>query len=433
MDIATTHNSSDFDAVASLVAAGLLYPEAALVLPSRVNPNVRGFLSIHKDLFSFKSVRDLDLSQVERLVVTDVNQWNRLDQLSGLRKKKDLVVHIWDHHGAEPDMDAQEIHQEPVGAVTTIMVEEIRKRAIRISPMQATLFLAGIYEDTGNMTFPATTARDASAVAFLLSNFADLSVLENFLRPAYGEKQKDILYDMLQNAERVKMNGFRISVCKMDIKGHINGLSLVVHMYRDILNLDAAFGIFTDPEQKRSIVIARSGVDGLDVGRMMRTMGGGGHPAAASAMLKDVSPEGVKEWILELIRDNRRSTATIGDLMSFPVESVGPEARMDEVAVLLEKKKYSGMPVVEDGRLLGVISRRDVNKLKKASQWRAPVRAFMSVGVTTAPPDMGVPEAARLMVKLDIGRLPVVSEDGRLIGIFTRSDAMIYYYDLLPE
>jgi CBS domain-containing protein len=41
-------------------------------------------------------------------------------------------------------------------------------------------------------------------------------------------------------------------------------------------------------------------------------------------------------------------------------------------------------------------------------------------------------QAARLMVKHDIGRLPVV-EGGRIIGIITRSDAMLYFYDLLPD
>jgi len=40
-------------------------------------------------------------------------------------------------------------------------------------------------------------------------------------------------------------------------------------------------------------------------------------------------------------------------------------------------------------------------------------------------------QAARMMVKHDIGRLPVI-EDDKVIGIVTRSDAMIYFYDLLP-
>lgn len=433
MEVITTHNSTDFDAVASLVAAGLLYPGASLVLPCRINPNVKNFLSIHKDLFAFSPQKGMDLSEVTRLIVVDVNQWSRIDKLSALKATPGLSIHVWDHHPVATDMDAEFSRQEQTGACTTLLIEAIREKEIPISPMQATLFLAGIYEDTGNLCFPSTTARDAHAVAYLLEKHADLSVLENFLRPTYGPRQRDILFEMLQGAERVKVNGFRVSIRDMELTGHTHGLSLVVHMFRDILNVDAAFGIFHDGGQKRTMVIARSGVDSLDVGVMMRTMGGGGHPAAASALLKDVAPEGVRQWILELIRDNRRSTALIGDLMCFPVDSLPPEMPMDEVARILEERKYSGMPVVKDGRILGVISRRDVNKLKKPSQWRAPVKAFMSTDVVCVGPDMGVPEAARIMVKHDIGRLPVLDGEGQLIGIFTRSDAMLYYYDLLPE
>ncbi|WP_342039445.1 CBS domain-containing protein [Desulfatibacillum alkenivorans] len=432
LDIATTHNSSDFDALASLVAAGILYPGADLVLPTRVNPNIQAFLSIHKDLFEIKSFKDVDVNAVTRLIVVDVNQWKRLERLSTLSSREDLEVHIWDHHMVPSDMKASKVVQEPLGACTTLLIEEIKRQNLEISPMQATLFLAGIYEDTGNLAFPSTTARDAMAVAYLLSHQADLNVLENFLRPAYGVKQKDVLFEMLQKAERIKVGGHRVSICEMEITGHTHGLSLVVHMYRDILNVDAAFGIFNDAEKGRCIVIARSGVDSMDVGQIMRIMGGGGHPAAASAMLRDVNPIGVKEWILELIRENQRSTILIGDLMSFPVETIDAKTSMKDTAEILKKRAISGMPVTEEGKLVGVISRRDVNKIKKQSQWRAPVKAFMSTDMITAPPHMSVPKAARIMVKHDVGRLPVV-DDGELIGIFTRSDAMLYYYDLLPE
>jgi CBS domain-containing protein len=56
----------------------------------------------------------------------------------------------------------------------------------------------------------------------------------------------------------------------------------------------------------------------------------------------------------------------------------------------------------------------------------------MSREVVSIPPDRSPMEAARLMIKNDIGRLPVVEND-KLIGIITRSDAMIYFYDLLPD
>jgi CBS domain-containing protein len=56
----------------------------------------------------------------------------------------------------------------------------------------------------------------------------------------------------------------------------------------------------------------------------------------------------------------------------------------------------------------------------------------MTRNVRTITPGQSPLEAARLMVKHDIGRLPVVA-DGKIIGIITRSDAMLYFYDLLPD
>ena len=79
-----------------------------------------------------------------------------------------------------------------------------------------------------------------------------------------------------------------------------------------------------------------------------------------------------------------------------------------------------------------MISRRDFRKIKKESQLKAPVKAFMTTKVLAIEPGKSPMEAARLMVKHDIGRLPVV-EKGRIIGIITRSDAMLYFYDLLPD
>ena len=56
----------------------------------------------------------------------------------------------------------------------------------------------------------------------------------------------------------------------------------------------------------------------------------------------------------------------------------------------------------------------------------------MTTNVITIEPGRSPIQAARLMIKHDIGRLPVV-ENGRVIGIVTRSDTMRYLYDLLPE
>jgi CBS domain-containing protein len=105
---------------------------------------------------------------------------------------------------------------------------------------------------------------------------------------------------------------------------------------------------------------------------------------------------------------------------------------MKKVSEVLEEKGCTGLPVSENGKLVGIISKRDFKKLKKPSQLSAPVKAFMSTKNITITPDRSPMHAARLMVKHDIGRLPVI-QDGSIIGIVSRSDAMRYFYDALPD
>jgi CBS domain-containing protein len=311
-------------------------------------------------------------------------------------------------------------------------MERIREEHVRLSPIQATLFLAGIYEDTGNLTFPATVPEDATAVAFLLEQQADLDIIRRFLRPVYGPKQKDILFEMLKNPKREKVNEYNISFSALDIQGHIPGLAVVVAMYQDIMNVDASFGVFRDTKTKRAMVIGRSSAEGLNIGAVMRSLGGGGHPNAGSAIVKDGRPDALHEQIVMFIRGHKQRAVQISDLMSFPVSYVPPTGTMKEVALILRQKGCTGLPVLDGDTLMGIISRRDFKKIKKPEQLELPVKAFMSDKVITIAAESSVVQAAKLMVKHDIGRLPVM-KDGAVIGIITRSDAMRYYYDLLPD
>jgi tRNA nucleotidyltransferase (CCA-adding enzyme) len=432
MIIVTTHRGSDFDALASLVAATLLYPGAKAVLPQSINANLKAFLSIHKDLFHIFSPKEIDFEKVETLVVVDTHSWNRLEGMDALKDKKDLNIVVWDHH-TEGDMESDEKNIKETGATVTMLVQEIERQRKLITPIQATLFLMGLYEDTGNLSFPSTLPEDAYAAGFLLDRKADLNILATFLRQAYGKKQKDILFDMIQKAQRKEVSGFSVSISRMEVEGRVQNLAMVLQMYREIVNVDAAFGIFQDTEKNKCMVIGRSNVDEINVGLLMRSIGGGGHPGAGSALLKAVNPETIEEMLFELIAGNQHSSVMLSDIMSYPVVTVTDDTKVDEVAMILRDMGCTGMPVVDkDEHLVGVISRRDFKKIRKSNQMQSPIKAFMSRKLVTIDHEKSAMEAAKLMIKHDIGRIPVM-KDNKIIGIITRSDAMMYFYDLLPD
>jgi nanoRNase/pAp phosphatase (c-di-AMP/oligoRNAs hydrolase)/CBS domain-containing protein len=430
--IIATHKNTDFDALASLVAAKLLYPDAVPVLPRQINPNVKSFLSIHKDLFDFPRVDQVDLSGVDRLIVVDANAWSRLDRMDKLRESENLSVELWDHHPGDGDLSPVFKCCKATGANITLMTRALKQQRIELSSIVSTLFLIGLYEDTGNLTFSSCCPEDAYTAGYLLEHGADLALAKRFLSPAYGRKQKEVLFELLKKIDRRKVNGYRIGIGKVTIQGHVQNLAMVVHMFIDIANLDAAFGLFDNQDHSKCMVIGRSVADTLDIGAMMRSMGGGGHSAAGSAVLKGVNPDAIEEMILNLIQGNQQTSVRIVDLMSFPVISITSGATMREAARKLRDSGCTGLPVMDDGSLVGILSRRDFKRVRNERQFHSPVKAFMSTNVKTIGPGESPMAAAQYMVKHDIGRLPVI-QDGRVIGIVTRSDAMRYFYDLLPD
>ncbi|MDL2286802.1 CBS domain-containing protein [Desulfococcaceae bacterium OttesenSCG-928-F15] len=436
MEIITCHKNADFDAVASIFAAALIYPSAIPVRPSEMSPNVRAFLSIHKDIFDAHQPRDIDLQEVTRLVVVDTPSWKRLDnQLQKLKSKENLEVHLWDHH-PEGDLLAMETRREAVGATVTLFVRELRERKIRLTPMQATLFLLGLYEDTGRLTYTSTRSEDALAAAYLLENQADLNILGYFLRPGYGDRQKEVLLELLKqgNTQRFQVRGHDMAVSGMTIEGYLGNLAVVVGMYREFLNVDAAFGVFTDLDRQHTFVIGRSKTEDMNVGGIMRALGkgGGGHLAAGSVLLETMETDAVVQQIRKLIEEKPPKAIQLSDIMSFPVFTVDGNISMEEALAILEEKGCTGLPVLEDGRLAGVISKRDSRKIRKESQKKSPVKAFMSRDPITINPQTSPREAVQIMIRHDIGRLPVV-ENGKVIGIVSRTDAMRLFYDLLPD
>jgi tRNA nucleotidyltransferase (CCA-adding enzyme) len=171
-------------------------------------------------------------------------------------------------------------------------------------------------------------------------------------------------------------------------------------------------------------VIGRSRIEGTDLNQLFKPYGGGGHPRAASLNLHDVSPQDTLAQLVAQLQDQIPHPPSARELMSSPVRTIRPETTIDEAQRILLRYGHSGLSVVDaGGQLVGVISRRDIDIALHHGFSHAPVKGYMTSNLKTIHPDTLLPEIESLMVTYDIGRLPVL-EQGQLVGIVTRTDVL---------
>jgi tRNA nucleotidyltransferase (CCA-adding enzyme) len=177
-------------------------------------------------------------------------------------------------------------------------------------------------------------------------------------------------------------------------------------------------------EHNRFTVIGRSQIPGTNLNKLFQQFGGGGHAKAASLALRGIEFEKILNQLLEQFKATIPHPPTARDLMSSPVRTIRPETTIEEAQRILLRYGHSGLSVVNsEHQLVGIISRRDLDIAIHHGFCHAPVKGYMTTNLKTITPDTSLPEIEYLMVTYDIGRLPVV-ENGELVGIVTRTDVL---------
>jgi acetoin utilization protein AcuB len=122
---------------------------------------------------------------------------------------------------------------------------------------------------------------------------------------------------------------------------------------------------------------------------------------------------------------------TVRDVMATDLVTVRPRETARYAYRLMRDHRFRHLPVVEDGRLVGILSDRDLRPvLLSPGLARVRVRELMSEELTTVGPDTPVEEAASLLVIKKIGCLPVMAHD-RLVGIVTETELLAVLVELL--
>ena len=434
-DVITTHINADFDALASMIAAAKLYPEAALVFPGSQEKNLRDFF-LHSTsyIFNFTKIKSIDFDQIKRLILVDTRQKNRIGKFAELVEKEEVEIHIYDHH-SDSDDDARgnlEVIRK-IGSTTALITSLIREKGISISPDEATVMCLGIHEDTGSFTFSSTKAEDYEAAAWLTDQGANHNIISDMLTRELTAEQVWLLNDLTQAATTRVIAGIEIVITKVVRDEYVGDFAVLVHKFMEMENLNVIFALAQ--MEDRIHLVARSRIDEVNAAEIALALGGGGHPQAASATIKNKTLAQAERSLQALLRSRINPTKRAKDMMSSPVIHVSPQDLIKEAAGLMTRYNINVLLVMDEKDILrGYVTRQIVEKAVFFGLEDVKVNDYMNIEFSKIHPNASLKEVQELIIRKKLRVLPVV-EDGNVLGVITRTDLLnILLGDpLIPE
>lgn len=438
MDIVLCHTTADFDTLGAAVGLTCLHPGTKIVLTGGTHPKVGEFLAFHRDEYALIEARSVTAETLRRIWVVDTQSRKLLGAAAAWLDQPQVEVYIYDHHLDSPgDIVAQERWLEPVGATCTIIVERLQAEKVSLRATEATVLALGIHGDTGSLTFEQTTARDAAALAWLLEHGANQRAIADFCDPGLSEVLQPLLGQAWDNLHQETHQGHCLGRVLLTTPEYVPGLSRLISHLADLSECDALIlGHYyrANATGGHLSLIGRSRVPGVNLATMMQSLGGGGHAQAAAVTLTTSEPERVLEKLYDQLIEQIPQPANAQELMSSPVRTVLPDTTVEQAHRVLLRYGHSGLSVVDrQGQLVGIISRRDLDIALHHGFDHAPVKGYMKSPVRTIGPTTTLPQIQALMVTYDIGRLPVVNDQGHLQGIVTRTDVLRQLYHHQPD
>ncbi len=184
---------------------------------------------------------------------------------------------------------------------------------------------------------------------------------------------------------------------------------LLVPRYSEVLPSEVGVSTWFSRNVSLNVPIVSAAMDTVTEYRMAVALAQAG---GIGVIHRNLTPEEQAEQV-------RRVKRFRAWMISDPY-TISPDAPVSEARRMMEEKGISGIPVVDNGgRLLGLITRRDIRfaDTGRVSDYMTPVEALVTVG-----PGVGPEEARRVLKEKKVEKLPVVDEDGRLVGLITAKD-----------
>lgn len=417
MKVIITHTNADFDALAGMVACNKIYKDSILMFPGSTERNLREFIELNKGrLPEIVSLKFFNFRDVDEIVLVDVGSKQRLGTLGNIIEGKKII--LFDHHPGKSDINADYSVDEESGAVTSIMTEILEKEKIFVTPFEATLFLLGIYEDTGFLTFPTVRGRDYDAAKRCLNWGADITQISKWLHRRITESQLKILTKFVENLEFIFVGGIKIHITTFISSEFYPDLSLLL---QELLNTEDMKALFLIAYlESRVHIIARSRTPLVDVGKILEKFGGGGHSSAASATIKSSTVDETKRKLIDYLLLESSVGFKVIDFCQQDFAKGTPSMTIEDALLEMNKYRINSLPIFEEKKVVGVVTRQEVDKTIQHKMAKNPVSTLIATPPPIFHPDDSIEKVQREMIDKSYRVVLVGKSENEIIGVISR-------------
>jgi tRNA nucleotidyltransferase (CCA-adding enzyme) len=436
MKVIATHLNADFDGFAAMIGLLKLHPDAVLCFPGSKESALRHFFQ--ESGLQVPVVASKELQDVQHLILVDSARQERFGSIAELLKQQRRpLVEVYDHHPEDQcTIDADHLHRQEYGSTTTIVVLEMMEAAkkgkvIGLTSLEASVMLAGIYEDTANFLSTSTVPEDFRAASYLIEQGAEINVVNRLMTHRMKPEEASFFNALVANCESVKMEGHSLTISPFNWPVFVPEAAYMVHRLLDLEPIDTFFALIL--MDNRLYIIARSNVPDVDVGSLLAFLGGGGHRMAASAVLKDVTLIEGKEKLLGVLHQNLARREKAADIMKRSLISIPADRNIGAAMELMNTYRINALIVTEGNRVVGTISRQTTDGAAHHGLKERPVRDFMQTELPLMDPDTSADQILKLMVERRTRFVLVGKDPEHVDGIITRMDLMRYHYEVNPQ
>jgi tRNA nucleotidyltransferase (CCA-adding enzyme) len=397
-----THLNADFDALASVVLAIKLFPEAKVFFPGSQESHVREYLKTHPWALPLAEPDEVRHGTFSPCILMDVGSAERLGAFAFLLQSHAGQVWRIDHHPCRLEALPGWELCEHVRANTTLLIRLLRERKLTLTAPEATLALLGIFEETGNLTFASTLPEDAMAAAFCIEKGASLHEVRRHLDQELTAEQRGVLRDWMRYQTIRSLGKLEWMVSHAVRETYVPDMAVVASKMMEWMDLD--FAVLLCEFGGRIYVLLRSRTDQMDVSLLASELGGGGHAYAAAATIRNQTRAQVEARICNFLQvysprfsaghqtdepdgprgvlpvsalAPRSSPATASEIMQGDVVTVAAEAELGQAVALMLQVRHSRLPVEASGRIVGWIGLQDIHKALHHGMERILVRSVM--------------------------------------------------------